>query len=844
MKKQTKKTAGMSMGIVIIFIMVMSVAVTALLVVSVNALRSANRLPQIDGDYFSAEAAMNRAMPEIATALTSSPIRTEVARDIRNAARTVTTTTNNLIADIVAADNVDTRSQVLTDALENDTVFMTTLNARINTLMTNTPGFTIPGRTPGQNGAPTQAGGAANIGAGSEHFYMIRNNTNFSEPLEGFNAPAFINIDREDNGDVRVGISTRVTENPVAGNLTITVIPYITLISEAGSAEIYESITLPVSSFILERDAWNQNTTYNQGLGPGGYTFTTATGNIGSYPPATGNRRIWLVGAGSAHPNTYSATQNANATPDPDNSGRGYHRNSPGTYLSYAYTHAVRRDPTQVGIGNTNPNRPTGGAIAMYAAPIPPALITFLETLFTSATFHPTLPTGSPHTWVLTNPFNITTHPAEHAAIQSMIAFVGTTNGANMLPRNGHFGGMSDVTQGGMRCPYRHALYFLMRLGHAINWQNTPVQPVGIGAGNAFPTASVLPASNTTQLYIPAGDGDGATGWWPAHGLRDSHDLSNLLRTAHEELLISGTNWRRINGEIAVSRPALDDNGNSIREIRFPPDSNWRRENDIPNEEWNGRENENTVCEIVYSTNPRRTTNPINARYLRITQGANSERYLHGTISLPNLQGVHADTLRISGTLNFTGTSSVTRFNIGSDSNGDFNAVNSPINATINNVHFVAGGNVQLNLGADGRLLGNSIYMARGNQFIIQGSGRITVGASDLAPQFFSRNHISLDAVGDYHGVFASARSNNPMNPPPAGSTLVGMALGNYHPQANNTWVPGTESLSATMIDNAFERIRRTIMSQAGGSGGGWTVRTDPAGFTADIQSPTILRLR
>jgi len=60
-----KKNAGMSLGIVIIFITLMSVIAVAMIMASTSAFRSAQIMPQMDGDFFSAEAAMNRAAPGI-----------------------------------------------------------------------------------------------------------------------------------------------------------------------------------------------------------------------------------------------------------------------------------------------------------------------------------------------------------------------------------------------------------------------------------------------------------------------------------------------------------------------------------------------------------------------------------------------------------------------------------------------------------------------------------------------------------------------------------------------------------------------------------------------------------
>ena len=196
MNKQTKKTAGMGMGIVIVFITVMSIAVMALLVVSVNALKNANRLPQMDGEFFSAEAAMNRGLPGIAGALNVSGAGSPAAialNTISNDAYNRIVTTNNLITTTFhTADAASQRVQI--SARLNTDAFRDVVRTEVNTYIANS----LPDGLPAPHNPTALINGTATIT--SDDIFFLTGATTV-DPKEGMGAPAFVNLNRVGSTD-------------------------------------------------------------------------------------------------------------------------------------------------------------------------------------------------------------------------------------------------------------------------------------------------------------------------------------------------------------------------------------------------------------------------------------------------------------------------------------------------------------------------------------------------------------------------------------------------------------------------------------------------------------------
>jgi len=276
-----KQTAGMAMGTVIIFIMVMSVTAVALLVASTNALRNAQRLPQGDGEFFSAEAAMNRAVPGIVTELVAN------------------TGAGSLVETVIDAISIESYERltvpplITSDFLSSSAPGPTTDTERQaeirNRLLTDTAGFhdfvrgevhdfveNALGSLPIRHDLNLAAlrDGTADTTIGNPLFWLV-DGTNVSEPTEAFGAPAFANLQRVDATDtVELGWPTvgdfvdgiRVV-GPVSGwagstanqrRFEITVMPYITVNSYAGVTELTERVLVPFAPFYIEFEVNNE----------------------------------------------------------------------------------------------------------------------------------------------------------------------------------------------------------------------------------------------------------------------------------------------------------------------------------------------------------------------------------------------------------------------------------------------------------------------------------------------------------------------------------------------------------------------------------------------------------
>ncbi|MCL2576967.1 MAG: hypothetical protein FWE27_02805 [Defluviitaleaceae bacterium] len=287
MNKQTKKTAGMSMGIVIIFIMVMSVAVTALLVVSVNALRNANRLPQTDGEFFSAEAAMNRALPGIAESMITyipiAPTTTAINQMVQEA-ETQIANANLIDSAFTSLDDTAQQNELL-NFLRTNAVFQNRVKDAVSLYIQNALGGLPPAHDP-----VALLNGTVDPSTSSSIFWLIDGN-DITSPQEGMAEPAFVNLPR-DGGNVRIGwhdggaFTDGISVSPpvVSGNtrtFNINIAPYITVNSYSGVVELTERILVPFSSFYISYEVNNGDPVVMASQNPdsfGCYGFCAANG--------------------------------------------------------------------------------------------------------------------------------------------------------------------------------------------------------------------------------------------------------------------------------------------------------------------------------------------------------------------------------------------------------------------------------------------------------------------------------------------------------------------------------------------------------------------------------------
>lgn len=264
-----KKTAGMSLGIVIVFITLMSVVVLALLVASQSAHRTAMVLPQQDAFFFSAEAAMNRAVPGVVTELITAP-----------AAATLTAR-NSMVGyaqgqvadfftanpDIFSTETPLTIGFLIQTRLSNNVptegaAFRNDIRTAINTFLNDPTVIDLPG-------VHAPVAGVLPFTSGDEDIFWLIEGTDTQAPHVAYEmgAPAFANLERvPGTSTVYVGWPTdgiivqppeAVSGAPVGFQryrIVINVAPYITVKSYSGAVEMSENIIIPFAPFWIYID--------------------------------------------------------------------------------------------------------------------------------------------------------------------------------------------------------------------------------------------------------------------------------------------------------------------------------------------------------------------------------------------------------------------------------------------------------------------------------------------------------------------------------------------------------------------------------------------------------------
>jgi hypothetical protein len=270
MNKKTKNTSGMSLGIVVVFIMMMTAIGLAMIVASTSSLRSAQIMPEQDGFYFAAEAAMNRVVPGVVSTLSDNmgiapsgpPTHAQVATTAMAAAAS-----NELSSLITTAwlGNSLTPEQRQT-AMRNH-LFRTGSNfeAGVQTAIHNflNSSLNLPAAHNPVNGVVSNT----TVSTSSPYFWLI-DGTDTTTPSEGFGAPAFANIQRagggstvlvgglsESNITVGVPFDTGLAA-PTPGyriwRVPVTVNPHITINSYSGAVQLTQQLNIAFQPFYVE----------------------------------------------------------------------------------------------------------------------------------------------------------------------------------------------------------------------------------------------------------------------------------------------------------------------------------------------------------------------------------------------------------------------------------------------------------------------------------------------------------------------------------------------------------------------------------------------------------------
>lgn len=266
MKTQFKKTAGLSMGVVIIFVTLMSVMALAMVMSATMAFRNAQRIPVADGTFFSAEAAMNTALSGIAIELVSLGTDNElnvmrsVAQNRMSAGLITNTVAEGLPSSLPSASIIShlmAPGSAFPDAVRNQARSLIATNIALPPM-------------------PASAGVLPVRDALSPGYFWFIEGNDVNTPRGDFAEPAFANLRRDGSG-VYVGfteanlnawlqmtpIDTVVDGPNVSGATTTTtttrtwrihveVSPYIVAISYAGEVELSNRLELPFEPFYID----------------------------------------------------------------------------------------------------------------------------------------------------------------------------------------------------------------------------------------------------------------------------------------------------------------------------------------------------------------------------------------------------------------------------------------------------------------------------------------------------------------------------------------------------------------------------------------------------------------
>ncbi|MCL2049554.1 MAG: hypothetical protein FWG87_12615 [Defluviitaleaceae bacterium] len=244
MKKQLRKANGLALPTVVLFIIMMATVGTLMVVVSNRSMKMSNVTPTLDGHFYAAEAAINRAMPEVVSDLADDSDKLkDVAKAILEAASDVI---DEELTKLEEADKELTEEappcgddscdykdacvgQWVREKLYYHATFPAKVVTEIGTLL-------------------VESGVAVKFTNGG---YSLISDTN--QAVDGFNVPAHVDLLKEGasikgiNFDIRTGYVS-------ATEVQIDIMPYITLTSTAGTVELEEKIVMATTGFVLNTE--------------------------------------------------------------------------------------------------------------------------------------------------------------------------------------------------------------------------------------------------------------------------------------------------------------------------------------------------------------------------------------------------------------------------------------------------------------------------------------------------------------------------------------------------------------------------------------------------------------
>jgi len=255
---KNKKKSGMSLGIVVMFIMVMALIGVIMIAMSTSAFIQSTVLYRLDANYYSAEAALNRAVPGVVSYLIDGD-STSTAIALQDAAFQslvrFSSTGSFSLSDLNLSD--------LEDWFIGDSQLGSEIMEIMHNYVVDTIGELPPLVDPA-TGIPAST-------VGLDYFWLVYGagelGRNPTMAADGFGAPAFANIARAGSAfdsPINVGfdLGVEIVNIPSdfgwqVGHVHGFVVPYITFVSNSGGVALHQDVNLMRYAFSVPFDIFN-----------------------------------------------------------------------------------------------------------------------------------------------------------------------------------------------------------------------------------------------------------------------------------------------------------------------------------------------------------------------------------------------------------------------------------------------------------------------------------------------------------------------------------------------------------------------------------------------------------
>ncbi|MCL2047568.1 MAG: hypothetical protein FWG87_02465, partial [Defluviitaleaceae bacterium] len=270
MRKQFRRNAGLALPTVVLFIIMMATVGTLMVVVSNRSMKMSNATPTLDGHYYAAESAINRAMVSLVNDVSDFSVDT-VEEAAKQAAADIAAAVGTRFSSFPSTGSTVPTGTMLGNYLktgfDTDSGYQEGIRNAVHTYISTAINLPAP-----HSSTPS-------IGVSEAYFWLIDGADNDTWPLgadvtsamDGFNAPGYANLKRVSASDdtLWVGLVDVTATEPYMDDshpnheddipglkmyrTTVTIKPYITFESYAGTVtggqSITQDIVIPIGKF-------------------------------------------------------------------------------------------------------------------------------------------------------------------------------------------------------------------------------------------------------------------------------------------------------------------------------------------------------------------------------------------------------------------------------------------------------------------------------------------------------------------------------------------------------------------------------------------------------------------